>query len=344
MANDEERIALFFDFENIAIGARERGEQLNPQVIMDALSERGRVVIRRAYADWNLFSEHRQALVSQRIEMIEIPQRTGMVRKNAADIKLAVDALELAFERDFITTFVIASGDSDFTPLVLKLRELNRKVIGVGVEGSTSELLPGACDEFLFYERLLGPGSARSAPKRRRKKTVDNGDDASTSDLSELARLTTQTLAGLQRSMDGSVLSSMVKRAMLRKDPTFSESEYGFRTWSEMMRHLETMGIVELHPGTAEGDPFVDFPSDGGGESAAFELLRDVVSELEQRTGAPPLSGLKDLLRRRNPAFSEKDYGYGGFLQFAKAASAKGLVDLEWDDEAEDYYLSAGSI
>ena len=166
MAEDE-RIALFIDFENLALGARDRGEKLDMSVIMEALSERGRLVVRRAYADWNLFSEHRQGVVSQRIEMVEVPQRTGMVRKNAADIKLAVDALELAFQRDFVTTFVIASGDSDFTPLVLKLRELNKRVIGVGVEGSTSELLPGACDEFLFYERLLGPGSARSAPRRR---------------------------------------------------------------------------------------------------------------------------------------------------------------------------------
>lgn len=337
----EERIALFIDFENLAIGARDRGDKLDLSVVMDALSERGRVVIRRAYADWNLFSDHRQQLVSQRIEMIEIPQRTGMVRKNAADIKLAVDALELAFEREFITTFVIASGDSDFTPLVLKLRELNRRVIGVGVEGSTSELLPGACDEFLFYERLLGPGTAKRAPRRRRK---EEEPEEEISDLHEIARSVTKTLAGLQRSLDGPVLSSMIKRAILRKDPTFNEGDYGFRAWGELMRHLETMGILELREGGAEGDPVVEFPSEGGSEAHAFELLQEVVAELEQRTGAPPLSGLKDQLRRREPNFSEKDFGYGGFLQFVKAAAAKGVLDLEWDDEAEDYYLSTGVI
>lgn len=344
MVDSEERIALFLDFENLAIGARDRGEKLDMGVIMDALSERGRVVIRRAYADWNLFADHRQGLVAQRIEMIEIPQRTGMVRKNAADIKLAVDALELAFERAFITTFVIASGDSDFTPLVLKLRELDRRVIGVGVEGSTSELLPGACDEFLFYERLLGPGSAKAAPKRRRRKKEEEEEGEETSDLADISRLVTQTLTGLQRSMDGPVLSSMVKRAILRKDPTFAEGDYGFRTWGELMRHLETMGVVELRSGSAEGDPAVDFPADGGGEGRAFELLRDVVTELEQRSGSPPLSGLKNELRRRQPGFSEKDFGYGGFLQFVKAARAKGVVDMEWDESAEDYYLSAGAI
>jgi len=350
MANEEERIALFIDFENLALGARDRGGKLDFSVVMDALSERGRIVVRRAYADWNLFAEHRQALVGQRIEMIEIPQRTGIVRKNAADIKLAVDALELAFEREFITTFVIASGDSDFTPLVLKLRELNRRVIGVGVEGSTSELLPGACDEFLFYERLAGPGTGKSPRRRRRRREPDgNGaepdaEEDSTTDLAELSRLVTGTLAGLQQSSSGPVLSSMIKRVILRKDPTFSEGDYGFRTWGELTRHLETMGVIELHEGSAEGDPYVEFPADGGGEGSAFELLRDVVGELERREGAAPLSGMKDLLRKRQPGFSEKDFGYGGFLQFVKAASAKGLIDMEWDDEADDYVLSAGAI
>ncbi|MFN2526496.1 MAG: NYN domain-containing protein [Actinomycetota bacterium] len=341
MANDEERIALFLDFENLALGARDRGDTLDMAVIMDALSERGRVVIRRAYADWNLFSEHRAGLVAQRIEMIEVPQRSGMVRKNAADIKLAVDALELAFERAFITTFVIASGDSDFTPLVLKLRELNRRVIGVGVEGSTSELLPGACDEFLFYERLTG-SSGKSSEARRSVKG-DSGDESGSSELADLARRVTQTLAGLQRSTDGPVLSSSIKRAILRKDPTFSEADYGFRAWGEMMRHLQSRGIIELKPGTAAGDPTVEFPTDGRSEEEAFGLLRDIVAELESKNGPPQLSGLKNELRKRHPGFSEKDFGYGGFLQFVKAASAKGTIDLRWDDQAEDYFLSTGA-
>ena len=347
MADEEDRIALFVDFENLAIGARERGGQLDMAVIVDALAERGRVVVRRAYADWNLFSEYRQNLVGQRIEMIEVPQRTGVVRKNAADIKLAVDALEMSLQRDFLTTFVVASGDSDFTPLVLKLRELNKKVIGVGVEGSTSELLPGACDEFLFYERLAGPSTARPSRRRRKKSTEEEPDDTengNVSDLANLSRLVTRTLSGLQQSSDGPPLSSMIKRVILRKDPAFAEGDYGFRSWSELLRHLETMGVIELKDGGAQGDPVVDFPSDGGGEAKAFELLKDVVVELEQRNGSPPLSGLKDHLRKRNPGFSEKDYGYSGFLQFAKAADAKGVIDLEWDEESEDYYLTAGAI
>ena len=339
MANEEERIALFLDFENLALGARDRAQKLDMSVIMDALSERGRVVVRRAYADWNLFAEYRNSLAAERIEMIEIPQRMGITRKNAADIKLSVDAMELAFSRDFITTFVIASGDSDFTPLVLKLRELNKRVIGVGVEGSTSELLPGACDEFLFYERLVGPGTAREAGRRRRRERDEDGEEG----LDELSKLVTRTLSGLQHSSDGPVLSSMIKRAIVRKDPAFSEGDYGFRAWGEMMRHLEAMGVVQLQPGTAQGDPVVDFPSDGGSEEQAFDMLREVVAELEEKDGSPPLSGLKDQLRKRDPTFSEKKFGYAGFLQFAKAAAAKGAVELDWDDEMEDYYLTVGA-
>jgi uncharacterized protein (TIGR00288 family) len=340
MANDEERIALFLDFENLALGARDRGEKLDMEVILNALSERGRVVVRRAYADWNLFSDDRPNVMSQRIEMLEIPQRSGQVRKNAADIKLAVDAIELALQRDFVTTFVIGSGDSDFTPLVLKLRELDKRVIGIGVEGSTSQLLPGACDEFLFYERLVGAtggdGGSSKSPRGER-------EPSSASDAGELARLVTMTLAGLQRSTEGPVLSSMIKRAILRKDPTFSEGDYGFRTWGEAMRHLKKAGVVVLQEGAANGDPAVDFPTDGGGEERAMELLSEVVESLEKENGSPPLSGLKNHMRRRQPGFSEKNYGYSGFLQFVKAAAAKGAVDLEWDEEMEDYYLSATS-
>ena len=157
MTSDDERIALFLDYENLAIGARDlTGGALDFRPIADALAERGRVVVRRAYADWSYFEEDRRMLTRHQVELIEIPQRMGAVRKNAADIKMAVDAIELSFERDYITTFVLGTGDSDFTPLVHKLRELNKRVIGIGVEATTSAQLPAACDQVLFYVRLDG--------------------------------------------------------------------------------------------------------------------------------------------------------------------------------------------
>ncbi len=348
MAPEEERIALFLDYENLAIGARDNldGFQFDLKPIADALAERGRVIVRRAYADWSYFGDDRQRMTRHHVELIEIPQRMGAARKNAADIKMAVDALEMAFERDYITTFVIATGDSDFTPLVHKLRELNRRVIGVGVKESTSALLPPACDEFLFYDSLEGV----DAPRRRKRREQPSepapepepeapGEPVAGS-LDDLAALVTQTLAGLQRTSGGVVLASSVKRALLRKDPTFSEPDYGFRAFGELLRNLEERKVLELTEGAAKGDPEVGFPSEGRGEDAAFALLRQVVADLE-KDGPPLMSGLKNQLRKREPDFSEKRHGFGGFLQFCKAARARGVIEFEWDDDAGDYVLSS---
>jgi uncharacterized LabA/DUF88 family protein len=358
---EEERIALFLDYENLAIGARDNlGLQFDLRPVLDALAERGRVIARKAYADWSYFDEDRRMLTRSHVELIEIPQRMGASRKNAADIKLAVDALEMAFERDYVTAFVICTGDSDFTPLVHKLRELNKRVIGVGIKDSTSALLPPACDEFLFYDTLEGVEVPTGRGRRRREQPaakVDpgpkeeaaregaepEGDDAvKAGNVDELAILIAQTLAGLQRSSDGAVLASSIKRALLRKDPTFSEAEYGFRAFGELLRHLAERNVVELSEGSAKGDPEVSLPSHGG-EKEAFGLLAEVVADLQSGGDAPHLSGLKNRVRKVQPDFSEKKYGYRGFLQFCKAAETQGLVSLEWDDDAEDYVITATS-
>jgi hypothetical protein len=396
---EDERIALFLDYENLAIGARD-GLGVTPfdfGPIADALAERGRVVVRRAYADWSSFDEDRRLLARAQVELIEIPQRMGASRKNAADIKMAVDAIQLAFERGFVTTFAIGTGDSDFTPLVHKLRELDKRVIGIGVQSSTSALLPPACDEFLFYDRLPGvepsqqprprgrggrgrqpvaappaaPPSNDPAPSRndvaapsedqstaapplggsvRSPVTVPSfssgatpiamtGDEpvADAADQ-DVGALVARTLAGLQRHADGPVLASRLKRAILRKDPTFDEADHGFRGFRELLRHLESERTVTLADGAAPGDPEVTFPSGDSADSAdheAFRLLVDVVAGL----GDPQLSGLKNQLRKRVPDFSEKRYGFNSFLSFAKAARARGLLAMEWDDDAGDYLL-----
>jgi uncharacterized LabA/DUF88 family protein len=351
MATDEERIALFIDHENLVLGAREIGRAFDIGPIMEALAERGRVVARRAYADWTLFADDRRSLVEHNCELIDIPQRTGAVRKNAADIKLAVDAMELAYERGFVSTFVIASGDSDFTPLVAALRALNRRVIGIGVKGSTSALLPPSCDEFMFYDRLPGVGeihpqrASRGNGKPRQAQPAQQGRAASSQrdgngnrDLHDVQRTLTQTLAGLKQSGTEPVLASTLKRAMLRKDPTFSESDYGFRAFGELLRQLERNGLISLAGGQAPGDPAVDFP-DTGQSSQAFETLRKTVLDLQGEDDEVPLSGLKDQIRKRVPNWSEKDLGYAGFLQFAKAAAASGAVNMEFDDDEGDYFL-----
>ncbi|MGB7861369.1 MAG: NYN domain-containing protein [Acidimicrobiia bacterium] len=332
---EEERIALFIDFENLAIGARDAlgGMEFDFEPISNALAERGRVVSRKAYADWSMFNDARQSMTRSHVELIEIPQRMGTTRKNAADIKMAVDAIELAFERDYVTTFVICTGDSDFTPLVHKLRELNKKVIGVGVKGSTSALLPPACDEFLFYDNLEGVDR-----RRPETKAVENGDQ---DESPELDSLITTTLGGLERSGQGVVLASSLKRALLRKDSTFSEADFGFRGFGELLRHLESQGLIELSEGPGRGDPVVQFAAAGGDEQEAFALLHDVVADLSGKNGPVVLSGLKNQLRKSRPGFSEKKFGYGGFLQFCKAAATRGLITLTWDESAGDYTVTA---
>jgi uncharacterized LabA/DUF88 family protein len=416
----EERLAVFIDYENLALGAREHlgGMTFDFGPIADALAVRGRVVVRRAYADWSYFDEDRRALTRHQVELIEMPQRMGASRKNAADIKMVVDAIEMAFERDYISTFVMCTGDSDFSPLVHKLRELNKRVIGVGVELSTSRLLPPACDEFLFYDRLEGvdvpePGESKpsrsSRPARRSRgrgkaassepepaaepsepaeptaepaeaTATDEEKPAASSGRSGARRTTrkgsktapepqpepapaeepdedeqdadendevaegptmevrvAQTLGDLESSTSGDVTASALKRALLRKDPTFSESEYGFRSFGEFVRYLADRGIVELGAGPAAGDPAVSLPAQGDTDEA-FALLRSVVAE---DGGSAAMSGLKDQLRKKRPAFSEKTLGFRGFLQFCKAAAEAGVVELRWDDDEDGYVVSA---
>jgi uncharacterized protein (TIGR00288 family) len=367
MSTDEERIALFLDYENLAIGARDvlGGGLFDFRPIADALAERGRVVVRRAYADWSNFEEDRRMLTRHHVELIEIPQRMGLVRKNAADIKMAVDAIELSFEREYITTFVLGTGDSDFTPLVHKLRELNKRVIGIGVEASTSALLPPACDEFLFYEQLEGIEAA--APRRAKRasagrtrtritapvgpasaadaepETEPTMERVAKADPAGLEVLVTQTLAGLERSTSGPVRASMLKRTILRKDPTFNEANYGFRGFGELVRHLAERGVIESRDGGAQGDPEIGFPAAADDEDAAFELLRATVERVTKKSGPPQLSGLKTVLRKQQPDFSEKKFGYRSFLQFCKAANARGVIEMDLDESAEDYVLRPGS-
>jgi len=352
----EDRIALFLDYENLALGVRDHhgGRAFDFRPIADALAERGRVVVRRAYADWSYFDEDRRMLTRSHVELIEIPQRMGATRKNAADIKMAVDAVELAFERDYLSTFVICTGDSDFTPLVYKLRELNKRVIGVGVERSTSALLPPACDEFLYYDRLEGVEVPTTTGRRGRPGRAPAPEAAQppepepqpvaeepARDVDTLAVLVAQTVAGLQGGTSGEVTASGLKRTLLRKDPTFSESDYGFRTFGELLRYLAEHNVVELAEGPAKGDPEVSLPERGDPE-AAFALLRSVVADLAGG-GAVALSGLKDQLRRARPDFSEKKLGYRSFLQFCKAAATGGMVDLRWSSDADDYLLTPRS-
>lgn len=223
----------------------------------------------------------------------------------------------------------------------------------MGVEKSTSALLPPACDEFLYYDRLEGV-EIPAAPSRRGRparlpspeQQVEQEPEPQPAaeepgrDVDTLAVLVAQTVAGLQVSSSGEVTASGLKRTLLRKDPTFSESDYGFRTFGELLRHLAGRNVIELAEGPAKGDPEVSLPEQGDRE-VAFALLRSVVSDLAGAEGAVALSGLKNQLRRARPDFSEKKLGYRSFLQFCKAAATSGVVELRWSPDDDDYLLTA---
>jgi hypothetical protein len=219
-------------------------------------------------------------------------------------------------------------------------------VIGIGVQSSTSALLPPACDEFLFYDRLpgvepvavgrrnrrSGPPAPAEPPAEAESSAVPAGDTGKDADVGPLVA---STLAGLQRNTDGAVLASRLKRAILRKDPTFDEAAHGFRGFTELLRHLADQRVVELADGSAPGDPQVTFPAAGSAVDDAFRLLVDVVTDL----GSPQLSGLKNQIRRRDPGFSEKRFGFGSFSSFVRAARAQGLLEMDWDDAVGDHRL-----
>ena len=226
------------------------GTKFDLKPLADALAERGRVVVRRAYADWSLFDDDRRMLTREHVELIEIPQRMGTSRKNAADIKLAVDAIELSFERDYLTTFVIGTGDSDFTPLVHKLREMNKRVIGVGVEGLDIGVAPAGLRRVHLLRdagrrRGLRAGREKAPPAERRPTRPEVEPSEEPAGNGEVVAAARRGRHGHRDHPDhrrpgqrhrGPVLASSVKRTLLRKDPTFNEADYGFRAFGEMLR------------------------------------------------------------------------------------------------------------
>src|SRR5262245_35778800 len=196
--------------------------------------EKGKIVVKKAYADWNRFAAYTTSLHEAAIELIEIPRR-GQSGKNSADIRLCVDAMDLAYSKEHIDTFVVVSGDSDFSPLVSKLKELGKHVIGLGMTESTSDLLRDNCDEFIYYEDLgqapaLAPNLSSQLPETKRK----------------AFGLLLESLLALRRENKEVLWSSMVKDTMKRKKPSFNEAYHGYRTFSELLEDAQKEGLLEL--------------------------------------------------------------------------------------------------
>lgn len=254
--NDDSSLALFCDFENVALGVRDsRYARFDIRPVLERLLLKGSIVAKKAYCDWDRYKEFKPGMHEAAFELIEIPH-IKMSGKNSADIRLVVDALDLCYTKEHIDTFVIISGDSDFSPLVSKLRENAKTVIGVGVKNSTSDLLISNCDEFIFYDELVSDGAGRSNRERgaaRGKKKSKASKKTSTTKpkedpAAEAIGLVLETIEALyaERGDSTKLWGSMVKQALKRRRPGFNESSWGFRSFSELLEEAQDRNLLQL--------------------------------------------------------------------------------------------------
>lgn len=247
-------MALFCDFENVALGVRDaKYAAFDIGKVLERLLVKGSIVVKKAYCDWERYKEFKSPMHEAAFELIEIPhvRQSG---KNSADIRMVVDALDLCYTKSHVDTFVIISGDSDFSPLVSKLRENDKVVIGVGVKESTSDLLIANCDEFIFYDDLAREDEKQRKAKRKRtaKKTAaKSGKQAIPSDEDKKQRaldLVLETVEDLfeERGEQDKVWGSMVKQALKRRNPGFNESYHGFRSFAKLLEEAEARKLLEL--------------------------------------------------------------------------------------------------
>ena len=230
----ERKIAMFCDFENIALGVRDSEiSKFDITLVLERLVEKGKIIVKKAYADWERYSDYKRPFHEAAIELIDIPQKfySG---KNSADIKMVVDAMDLSYSKEHLDTFVLLSGDSDFSPLVSKLKENNKYVIGIGVKNSSSNLLVDNCDEFIYYEDVWRDSQKGPKLDGLNKKTA------------EAFSLMIESIQALIRENKDVLWGSMIKQTMQRKKPSFNEGYYGYSTFSELLEDAERKQIIKL--------------------------------------------------------------------------------------------------
>lgn len=243
--SEELLIAVFVDFENLAIGVRDMdGGKFRIQLVLKRLLEKGRIVYKRAYSDWRNYRDAVKEFHGQGIELIDIPQ-TKMSGKNSADIRMVVDALDLCYSKGHIDAFALISGDSDFSPLVAKLKENDKRVIGCGVRSSTSDLLIANCDEFIYYDDLIRVAKKTKAAPRKGRAKKDKKQEAIEQVL--------EVLDSLGQDYDP-LWGSMLKQAIRRVYPGFSEGYYGYRSFSDLLEDIKARKLVDLEYDDSRGN------------------------------------------------------------------------------------------
>ena len=252
MANGTKNLALFCDFENIALGVRDANyARFEIDEVLERLLVKGNIVVKKAYCDWERYKDFKASMHEASFELIEIPhvRQSG---KNSADIRMVVDALDLCYTKSHVDTFVIISGDSDFSPLVSKLRENNKEVIGVGVKNSTSDLLIANCDEFIYYDDLIRIAERRKPRRKKnngRKETEEREKSSRQEVRAEKAfEQVLETIDDLinERGDEDKLWGSMVKQALKRRKPGFNESYHGFRSFGTILEEMEARGMLTL--------------------------------------------------------------------------------------------------
>ncbi len=243
-----QNMAVFCDFENIALGVRDaKYAAFDIEKVLDRLLLKGNIVVKKAYSDWDRYKEFKPPMHEAAFELIEIPhiRQSG---KNSADIRMVVDALDLCYTKSHLDTFVIISGDSDFSALVSKLRENDKTVIGVGVKNSTSDLLTANCDEFIYYDDLVRGSEKKkrkkSSSKKKTKKSTKPEDEPKQAGIDEVM----ETVEGLlaERGEGEKLWGSMIKQTLKRRQPGFSESYHGFSSFSDLLEEAQKQGLLAL--------------------------------------------------------------------------------------------------
>ena len=247
--HETNNMALFCDFENVALGVRDaKIAAFDIRKVLERLLLKGNIVVKKAYCNWERYQDFKRGMHEAAFELIEIPH-VRMSGKNSADIRMVVDALDLCYTKEHVDTFVVVSGDSDFSPLVAKLRENNKRVIGCGVKNSTSDLLISGCDEFIYYDDLVrGEGRAKSARREKAAKTAAKAPSGSDDRRQEGIELMMETAEDLfaERDAEEKVWGSMVKQALKRRKPGFNESYYGFKTFGNLLEEARDRKLIDL--------------------------------------------------------------------------------------------------
>ena len=269
-------LALFCDFENIALGVRDaRYAQFDITRVLERLLLKGSIVVKKAYCDWERYKEFKAGMHHAGFELIEIPhvKQSG---KNSADIRMVVDALDLCYTKPHVDTFVVISGDSDFSPLVSKLRENNKGVIGVGVKNSTSDLLIANCDEFIYYDDLVreqmktrrtprkrasAQASAAAQPAPASDSKEESKDEDKKQEAFDLVMATIDALLA-ERGAEDKIWGSMVKQTLKRRSPGFNESYYGFRSFNTLLEEAAKRRLIGLERDDKSGGYVIHSPAD----------------------------------------------------------------------------------